>query len=362
MSQPTMLGPLLANPNPANYEIGPLGKIYVTGVVSGFGQIQNTVSPGDNRSQADMSNAQVMIQKTDGVFQFYAQAGAYSLPALGMPYMRASTVTDQFYGPLPVAFVKLAPFDGFSIQAGKLPTLIGAEVTFDFEDLNIQRGLLWNQENAVNRGIQANYEAGPLSLSLALTDGFYSGHLSWLVGSATYKFDANNILTFIGGGNTKTDTTNTLATPVLQNNEQIYNLMYTYTSGAWTLMPYLQYSFIGKNAEIAAGSDASTFGGAMFVIYNFEPQFGLAGVTLPVRFEYIRSSGSVVDNTPNLMYGPGSKAWSITLTPTYQRNIFFARADLSYVGTSGTTPGLVFGPTGNDKTQLRAVLETGIIF
>jgi len=31
-------------------------------------------------------------------------------------------------------------------MAAKLPTLIGAEYTFTFENMNIERGLLWNQE------------------------------------------------------------------------------------------------------------------------------------------------------------------------------------------------------------------------
>jgi len=50
------------------------------------------------------------------------------------------------------------------------------------------------------------------------------------------------------------------------------------------------------------------------------------------------------------------------VTPTYQYKIFFARAELSHVGTTNTTAGLVFGPGGTNKTQTRAVLEAGILF
>jgi len=96
--------------------------------------------------------------------------------------------------------------------------------------------------------------------------------------------------------------------------------------------------------------------------YNFETHFGWAGASLPVRFEYIRSSAGTVGNAPNLLYGPGSKAWSISVTPTYQRNVFFTRTEFSYVGTANTTPGLAFGRSGTDRTQLRVVLETGVIF
>jgi len=84
--------------------------------------------------------------------------------------------TNAFYGTFPQGYLKLAPTSSFSIEVGKLPTLIGAEYTFSFENMNIQRGLLWNQENAVNRGAQVNYTAGPVSLSVAYSDGMYSNN------------------------------------------------------------------------------------------------------------------------------------------------------------------------------------------
>lgn len=360
--QPIMLGPLVANPNPINYEVGPLGRVYVSGILSGLGLLQNNAFPGDDESRADISNAQVIVQKPDGLVQFYVQAGAYSLPTLGLPYIRATDTIDDFFGPLPVAFAKLAPFDNFSIQAGKLPTLIGAEMTFNFENMNIQRGLLWNQENAVNRGVQMNYTVGPVALSLAFTDGFYSGDLSWLIGSATYTFDSNNILTFVGGGNTEVDRKNTLATPVFLNNQQIYNLIYTHKSGPWTLMPYLQYTHIPKIREIGANNDAATFGGALLASYQFDSGSDLAGLSVPVRFEYIHSTGSATNGAPNLLYGPGSEALSVTVTPTYQYKTFFMRGELSYVRAFDTISGAAFGSDGNDKSQVRAVLEAGVLF
>ena len=58
----------------------------------------------------------------------------------------------------------------------------------------------------------------------------------------------------------------------------------------------------------------------------------------------------------------GSNAWSITVTPTYQYKIYFARAEFSHVGTNSTTPGLVFGSSGTNKTQTRGVFEVGVLF
>src|SRR5712691_2717948 len=115
-------------------------------------------------------------------------------------------------------------------MVGALPTLIGGETTFTFENFNIERGLLWNQENAVNRGVQANYTAGPLAFALSLNDGFYSNQYSWLWGSATYTLDKENTLSFVGGGNLSRSKKSTLVTPIFLNNEEIYNVIYTYNA------------------------------------------------------------------------------------------------------------------------------------
>jgi Putative beta-barrel porin-2, OmpL-like. bbp2 len=78
------------------------------------------------------------------------------------------------------------------------------------------------------------------------------------------------------------------------------------------------------------------------------------GVSLPVRLEYISSTGGFANGAPNLLYGPGSNAWSVMVTPTYQYKIHFARAEFSHVAANSTTTGLAFGPGGNNTTQAAA--------
>jgi len=228
--------------------------------------------------------------------------------------------------------------------------------------MNIERGLLWNQENAVNRGVQANYTAGPLAFALSLNDGFYSNNYNWLSGSVIYTIDKENSLAFVGGGNFSRSTKNTLVTPVFLNNQEIYNVIYTYNAAPWTITPYFQYTHVPQDAAIGAFQSASTYGGAILANYSFPDTSPLPGVSLPVRLEYIASTGSAAAGAPNLIYGPGSSAWSITATPTYQFDKYFVRAEVSYVQAIHTTPGLVFGPTGNSKSQTRGVLEFGILF
>jgi hypothetical protein len=147
-----MTGPLAFSPTPFSLDLGPAGKTYVTGVLSGLGFEQSNPLPGNKNGQIDISNAQLIIQKPDGLVQYYLQVGAYSIPALGTQYITAGNANGDFFGAMPQAFIKLAPTSNFSIEGGKLPTLIGAEYTFSFENMNIERGLLWNQEPAVSRG------------------------------------------------------------------------------------------------------------------------------------------------------------------------------------------------------------------
>ena len=362
MTTPAMAGPLAANSDPYHFDADFLGPVYVTGAVSGLGLVQNNHVPGDHDTVPSLSNGQVFIQKTDGVFQYFVQVGAYTLPALGTPYFNTAKATGDFFGPVPQAFIKIAPTDTFSVMAGKLPTLIGAEYTFSFENMNIERGLLWNQENAVNRGVQANYTAGPVAFALSLNDGFYSNNYDWLWGSATWTIDPANTLSVVGGGNFGHSSKNTLASPVFLDNEDIFNLIYTYNAAPWTIQPYFQYTHVPQDSSIGAFQSASTYGGAVLANYSFASGSPLSGVSLPVRLEYIASTGSAAAGAPNLIYGPGSQAWSITVTPTYQWDKYFVRAEGSYVQAMHTTPGLVFGSTGNSKSQTRGMLEFGILF
>jgi hypothetical protein len=360
VSTPSMEGPLTVNLKPESFDIPDFGKIYVSGALTGLGMYEDPVTAGDRRSLADVSNAQIFVQKVDGVFQFFIQGGAYSLPSLGAGYLPDGTATNDFYGPLPQAFIKIAPTSAFSFEVGKLPTLIGAEYTFTYENMNIERGLLWNQETAVSRGIQGNYTAGPVAISVAWTDGFYSNRYNWLSGSAAWTINSANTLALVLSGNMgSTNYSTSLATPVLQNNDtQLDNLIYTYTNGPWIIQPYLQYSDLQADPAIGVTKDTTTFGAAVLVNYAVpNSSFNLSG-----RVEYISASGNKTDGSPNLLYGPGSSAWSFTFTPTYQAGVFFTRAEVSLVQDSNATPGFGLGPRFNNTYQLRFAIETGILF
>src|ERR1700676_2246775 len=285
LPMPSMAGPL-ATAIPHEVPAGPFGKIEVTGILSDMMSTESNAFPGDTATHWDVSNAQIFLQKTTGWWQFYLQGGAYNLPDLGVPFISTNKTLPDFFGPLPVAFLKLVK-GGFSVQVGELPTLIGAEYTFSFENTNIERGLLWNQENAVNRGIQLNEAYKKLSASVSWNDGFYSNRYTWITGSLAWAFNAANTLSFVAGGNAGQYAKNTVATPLLLNNSQIYEVIYTYSHGNWFIQPYWQYTNVPTNLKIGIAKGATTDAGALLFNYNFKH-----GISLALRPEYITSSGS----------------------------------------------------------------------
>lgn len=353
---PALAGPLAYNPNPLSVDVPSIGKIYITGIGSGLVGIQSNSTPGVRPGFADVSNAQVIIQKADGVFQFLVQAGLYNQETLGTPFVRSTSFTDATYGPVPQAWAKIAPSANFNVQVGILPTLIGLETPFTFQNLNIDRGILWGQENVLTRGVQTNLTVGKFAFSLALTDGFFSGKYNWLSGAATYNFNSSNILTLVAGGALTKNYKSTFATPVFQNNSSIYNIIYTYTKGPIFIQPYFQYTHV-PSLPLLGTSSADSYSGAVLARYTVSPSF-----SVPVRFEYISTTGSLARNSPSLIYGPGSKAFTFTITPTYTWKQFFVRPEFSIVSASGVTPGFGFDRDGLARSQARGRLEFGVIF
>ena len=351
-----LTGPLTWLP-PAVFDAGPFGKLSVNGILTGYALGQNNAITGDDAKQATLSNGEVFIQKADGKVQYYIQAGVYTMPTLGVSFMNAENTVNNFYGPVPVAYLKLPVGKTTQFLIGSLPTLMGAESTFTYQNFNIERGIVWNQENAINHGIQINQTMGKyLSGAISWNDGYYSNRYSWLSGSLTLTKGPHSLV-YDGMGNLGQTAYQTAATPV-QNNGYMHALIYTYTKGPWIISPYFQYGKLPTNAKVGVPTGTSSTGGAINASYAFK-----SGFSLPVRVEYLTSSGSATDGSVNLLgYGAGSAGTTFTATPTYQKGGFFVRADLAYVHTSSFTAGDVFGKAGADSGQFRTVGEFGFIF
>jgi hypothetical protein len=318
---------------------------------------QNNYVPGDDTAQATLSNGQIFIQKADGKLQYYIQAGVYTMPTLSVPFVDAQDTVKNFYGPVPVAYLKLPVGKTTQFLIGQLPTLMGAESTFTYQNFNIERGIVWNQENAINRGIQVNQTVGKyLSGAVSWNDGYYSNRYSWLSGSVTFTKGPHSLI-YDGMGNLGQTAYQTAATPV-QNNSYMHVVIYTYAKGPWIISPYFQYSKLPTGAKVGVPKGTSATGGAFNISYAFK-----SGFSLPVRVEYLTSSGSATDGSVNLLgFGSGSAGTTFTATPTYQKGGLYVRSDLAWVDATNFTKGDVFGKTGTDANQFRGVLEFGFIF
>ncbi|HEX4026529.1 MAG TPA: outer membrane beta-barrel protein [Rhizomicrobium sp.] len=350
---PAMSGPLTNNPAPISLDAIPgiedtLGKVYVSAALSGMvmGQTNAHEIPGDRDGYMDLTNGMVVLQKTDGWFQWYVQAGAYSYPTIGVPYTNASNTGAATFGAVPQAWGKVVLSDSFNVIAGELPTLIGDEYAFTYENMNVERGLLWAQEPLVSRGVQANYTMGAFNLSVSWNDGYYSNRYNEISGLLSYAFNGGaDTLAVAAEGQLGHTFYGNAGSTLFQNNSSIYNLIWTHTSGNWTISPYFQYT----NSDLLHTDSAS---GAVLVTYAFNDFWKLSG-----RFEYVGSSGPA-----NILYGAGSNAFSFTITPTWQYKRFFVRPELSYISASSTTAGAALGQFGNDTDQFRGLIETGILF
>lgn len=360
---PAMAGPLAANASPYSIDLPDWlgnagGKVYIGGAVTGLAFWQSNPAFNfatlslDHDSLIDLDNGQVTIQKTDGWLQFFAQVGAYSFPTVGTPYTKSSVTEPASFGYVPVAYVKLqgqGDLSAWSLSGGKLPTLIGDEYPFTYQNMNIERGLLWNVEPVVSRGVQLNYSNGPLNASLSWNDGFYGNNFNWLSGLISYGFNSGaDTVAFSAGGNLGGHNGSLL------NQGNVFDLIYTHISGPWVISPYIQYittptGFLTSSTE--------EWGGALLVTYSFDDNWKLAA-----RAEYENSSGLNDIFAPNIIgYGAGSNAWSFTITPTYQWKQFFGRAEFSYIGAGSITLGDGFGAAGTNTDQVRLMFETGIL-
>jgi len=360
-SNPAMGSTLSFGSEGMQMDVPEIDPINLHAIASGIGMSQTNPIGQDHFGYVDVSNAQVIMQKDSGLLQFYVQGGYYSTPSLGTNYQRANRQTIDSFGLVPLASLSFIPNKNWIFTAGKLNSFGGYENTFTFQNINIDRGLLWNQTSNVSRGFESQYIDGPLTAAVTLNDGFYSNQLNWIGVNINYQLNEQNSASLSWTGSVKASSINTFITPIVQNNSQISNAIYTYKSDHWLIAPYLQYTNVPENPSIGILNSAQTMGAALLTNYRF-PKIANGVFSLPLRLEYIGSSGKGNATSPNLLYGPGSSAWSATITPTFQVGKYFLRGEFSYVKAINISSGQAFGASGNSNNQARVMIETGVLY
>jgi hypothetical protein len=342
------------SPSPAVQLHGVLSATEVfTSGVNATGSF-DTPTGADVASRFNVSNAFAILTKTQGTLQYALQAGAYSIPVVGFAGNKtiATNANTGLYGPVPLAYLEYVPSSTFNVSAGVLATLTGAESTFTYLDWNIQRGAVWNVENAVSRGVRANFTTGKLTVTAGANDGFYSG--SWVAaeGSLNYVPDSNESLVFVAlvpNAQTPPNPTASIA------NRQLFNLVYNRTLGKLQIAPYVLLANSPAAPSLGYTSAESAFGAALLAQMSFSSKWSTA-----LRYETLHNSsmpGATSLNADLVGYGPGSGVNTLTLTPEWKNGPVFARMDFSEAWPGYYTPGLAFG---SSASQFRTVVEVGV--
>jgi len=332
------------------------GTLAFTSGVNAVGSFDSPTGM-DRPTRANVSNAFAIVTKSSGILQYGLQTGVYSIPVVGFAGNKTIQrgANTNLFGPVPLAYLECAPSSNFNVSAGVLATLIGAESTFTYQDWNIQRGAVWNVENAVSRGFRASMSSGKLTATLGANDGFYSGHFGAAEGSLLWVPDASDSLLFvtlIPNVRTPANATASVA------NKALYNLVYTRTRGNLQLAPYLLYAQSPAAQSLSYTRTESAFGAAVLADLALGGPWSVAA-----RVETLQNSSSATDTSANadlVGYGAGSGANTITVTPTWKHGQTFARVDFSEAHVIDSAPGLAFGASGNSRDQFRAVLEVGV--
>ena len=316
-----------------------------------------------------LSNASLIVQKNTGFFQYLVQAGSYALSTLGSPLDAVKPLEKNSFGPIPHAYISLNPNEEWSLQVGKLLSMPGFENPFSFQNQNIQRGLLENQNNTISQGLQLNYAKDKVTLFGTWNDGFYSGQLSWLGLGGSYQFNDHHSTNVMLGWAHKPSQVSTDVTPLLQNNSQIINLVHRMQWGSWSLTPYYQLTLIPSNATTQLANPARTQGYAVILDYSLPDLTSLGlpqGSTfhIPLRLEHLKVSDYNALNAQHLVFGPNTQVSSWTLTPTLQSGMYFLRGEWSRysVRNNSNMNANASVPVDPKKPPMRFLLEWGVLY
>lgn len=319
----------------------------------------DTPTGADESSRSDLSNGLLTLTASPGIFRFGITAGVYAFPVVGLavnPTTQANANTSLF-GYVPSYYVGIAPDSHLTISAGQLASLLGQESGFTYQNINVQRGLIWAAEPTFSRAVRIAYTQGKFTGDLEYDDGYYTGSYRAFQGLVGWAPSSNTNLQFAfiaPQANTPGNVTSSIA------NKAEYDFMLTQQIGKLQLLPYVLLIDSPASTSLGYTHAESATGAAFLANYAFNSRFSVGA-----RYEWFSNGSGAGDTSGNadlVGYGPGSRASTFTVTPAYKAGLFFARAEFSSVSVAGATPGLAFGPAGTSGGQTRVLVETGVQF
>ncbi|OYV30705.1 MAG: hypothetical protein B7Z81_14130 [Acidocella sp. 20-61-6] len=366
----------MSGPTAIQIDGGPLGSLQLSGGVDGYGYYINPSNSGVTDNGANIANALVELQKTDGVLQFTLEIGSNGgTIALGQSSKPAQTsITNFTTGPLYAGYITVAPTGSpVTISAGMLPSQEGYESGIDWNNPTQLVTNIFYVQNSQSRGVMATYTGGPLTATLEFGDGWDSGVFNFLQGLATYTINSNNTANVYFGANLGTTGLNTVAYGggTTGNyganfaNSDLIGGFYSYTNGNLNLVPEVQYVVAKANQKIGVYKATSDFGAALFGTYTF----GTSPYSVGGWAEYFASHASAANEAAGTgtWYGAvDSSGIGIAVAPTWQYKDLFARANLGVLYLTnikdafGNNSG--YGNHGTGHVGFTSTLEAGLLF
>jgi len=260
-------------------------------------------------------------------FALWVSNGAWA-PTVGIEPLPSSS--NSFTVDLAYAELKRG---ALYLQAGRLLTNIGGEAPYTWQNVNIQRGLVWYGEPVFYNGVRIGGDLG--------TFAFYAGVNDRDTGDGKMALEAGISTT-------------------LKNTSVSLNLLVPDKRDEWNT----------KTINLTVGTELAGIPVTVYADYLSTPQpgddadsVGVAALAeLPVneqlsvgaRVEYVNNDG----DGDNYGIGVGNNAWTFTLTPKYQVSQYlYLRAEASYV------------KLGNDyyqkdvtDSEVRLGAEVGFVF
>ncbi len=297
--------------------------------------------------RADLSNALLTITRGTGTFRYAATLGAYAFPVVGQPFAPtfSAGANTALYGYVPVAYAQYVPNARVTLTVGKIGTLLGQESEFTTQNFNIQRGLGWNMEPVVSRGVRLAYGAGKFTSALEENDGFYSGNhraFEGQIGWSPSPQTGFDFVAMVADPNTPGNPTASVA------NKAEYDIMLSQSFGKLQFTPYLL--FVHSPASVVAGFTAASNASCAVVLANYATG---GPYSFGTRFERAHNDTRATDTSGNadlVGFGAGSAATTATFTPAFTFKQLVVRTEYSRVWASG------------GQSQTRYGIETAIEF
>jgi hypothetical protein len=359
----------MSGPTAIQIDGGPLGPLQLSGGVDGYGYFVSNTPDGTKTNGADVANALVELQKTDGVVQFTIEIGSNGgATTLGTTPSETS-ITTFTTGPLYAGYVTIAPTGSpVTFSAGQLGSLEGYEAGIDWINPVQLTTAIFYVQNSQSRGVEAALTEGPVTATVEYGDGVDSGVFNTFQGLVSYTINSTNTLSVYGTINAGKTGPNTFAYGggttgegnAFANNEMI-GAYYSYTMGNLNLVPEVQYQYAKKDYAIGIDGESSDLGAALFADYSF----GTSPYSIGAWGEYFTSHSAAASNYAWFV-GPDAEAVGAAVAPTWQYKDLFARANAGYIYLlhNKDADGVKYGYGNNDdgRGQFLGTIEAGLLF